>query len=43
MKRPVLIGLYGFMWVLLLQVSWAEEVAFSFDIDSDGEAGALTD
>ena len=43
MKRRVLIGLYGFMWVLLLQVSWSEEAAFSFDIDSDGEAGALTD
>ena len=43
MKRRVLIGLYGFLWVLLLQVSWSEEAAFSFDIDSDGEAGALTD
>ena len=43
MKRRVLIGLCGFMWVLLLQVSWSEDAAFSFDIDSDGEAGALTD
>jgi hypothetical protein len=43
MKRRVLIGLHGFMWVVFLQVSWSEEAAFSFDIDSDGEAGALTD
>ena len=43
MKQRVVIGLCGFGWVLLAQVSWPEEASFSFDIDSDGEAGALTD
>ena len=43
MKQRVVIGLCGFVWVLLAQVSWSEDAAFSFDIDSDGEAGALTD
>ncbi|MEE3278160.1 MAG: hypothetical protein VX211_00050, partial [Pseudomonadota bacterium] len=43
MKQRVVIGLCGFVWVLLAQVSWSEDASFSFDIDSDGEAGALTD
>ena len=43
MKQRVVIGLCGFVWVLLAQVTWSEDDSFSFDIDSDGEAGALTD
>ena len=43
MKQRVVIGLCGFVWVLLAQVSWSEDASFSFEIDYDGEAGALTD
>ena len=43
MKQRVVIGLCGFVWVLLAQVGWSEDASFSFDIDADGEAGALTD